>query len=126
MTALRRAGTMRRILYAAFVVSMLDAVTTYVLITTGRGYEANPFLQFINDVPETVFLVQIFGVLMLACSFRIFEKSAAVLPAALQARMYGFASAAFIVALCERAAVVVNNTMGIFWGITPLADFIFK
>jgi len=116
---------MRRILIAAFTVSMLDAVTTYVIIATGRGVEANPFLQFLNDVPEAVFFVQILGVLMLAFLLKIFEILAAVFPAPLQMRVYRAASAAFAAAIAYRIAVVVNNVMGIFVGITPLADFIF-
>jgi ABC-type uncharacterized transport system fused permease/ATPase subunit len=116
---------MRRILAAAFTVSMLDAATTYVLIATGRGVEANPFLQFLNDVPEAVFFVQILVVFGLACLLKIFEILAAVLSAPLQMRVYRAASAALAAAIACRAAVVVNNVMGIFVGITPLADALY-
>jgi len=37
------------------VLEFLDALTTYIIIVLGLGYEANPRLFFINDVPEWVF-----------------------------------------------------------------------
>jgi len=111
----------RHILYV-FIISMLDAVTTYILIASGRGVEANPLLQFFNDVPEAVFFVQIFVVLMVASSIKFFEISAAVLPTALKKRVYKAYYAVFTAAVVWRTAVVVNNVLGIVWGITPLAD----
>ena len=33
----------------------LDAMTTYILIVSGLGYEANPRISFINDAPILVF-----------------------------------------------------------------------
>ena len=117
---------MRRILIAAFIVSMLDAVTTYVLIATGRGVEANPYMAFLNDVPEAVFFVQILVVFGLACLLKIFEILAAVFPAPLQMRVYRVASVVFAAAIAYRVAVVVNNVMGIFVGITPLVDLVFN
>jgi hypothetical protein len=116
---------MRRIIAAAFILSMLDAATTYIIIATGRGVEANPFLQFLNDAPEAVFFVQFLGVLMLASSLKIFEIFAAVLPTALKTRVYGVATAAACAAVAYRAAVVVNNMLGIIAGITPLADALY-
>ncbi len=116
---------MRRITAAAFIVSLLDAVSTYVFIASGRGVEANPLLQFINDVPEAVFLVQILAVSGLACLLKIFEIPAAVLPTPLRMRVYKAASAVFAAAIAYRAAVVVNNVLGIAVGITPLADLLY-
>jgi hypothetical protein len=113
---------MRVILLVAAVVSLLDAATTYVLITNSSGVEANPLLQFLNDVPEAAFFVQPLGLLMLASSVKIIEISAAALPAALKTRVHGTATAAFTAAVAYRAAVVANNLMGITYGITPLAD----
>ncbi len=117
--------SMRKILVAAFIVAMLDAATTYIMIASGRGVEANPFLQFLNDVPEAAFLVQILAVFGLACLLRVFEALAAVLPTPLRTRVYKAASAAFTAAVAYRAAVVANNTLGIFMGITPLADALY-
>ena len=37
------------------VLEFLDALTTYILIVSGLGYEANPRISFINDVPILVF-----------------------------------------------------------------------
>ncbi len=116
---------MRRITAAAFIVSLLDAVSTYVFIASGRGVEANPFLQFINDVPEAVFLVQILVVFGLACLLKIFEILAAMLSTPLKMRVYKAASAVFVVVIACRAAVVVNNALGIVAGITPLADLLY-
>jgi len=119
------AGMMRVILLVAAVVSLLDAATTYVLIATGRGVEANPLLYFLNDAPEAVFFVQILVVLGLAVLLKIFEITAAALPAPLKARVHGTATAAFTAAVAYRAAVVANNLMGITYGITPLADVLY-
>jgi hypothetical protein len=116
---------MRKVLYTASVLAALDAVTTYVIIAAGRGVEANPLFQFLNDVPEATFLIQTLGVLMLAFLLKKFEKHAAALPAALGARVRGAASAAFSAALAYRAAVVANNVMCIFIGATPLADVLY-
>ena len=112
----------RWVLYAVSVLGALDAATTYIIIAAGLGVEANPLLQFFNDVPEAVFFVQIFGVLMVASSIKFFEISAAVLPTALKKRVYKAYYAVFTAAVAWRAAVVVNNVLGIVWGITPLAD----
>jgi len=90
---------MMHILYDGALVSFPDAVTTYTIITTSRGVEANPFMQFLNGVPEAVFLIQIFSVLMLASLFKIFE--------------------------ILNAAVVVNNVLGTVVGITTLADALY-
>ncbi len=62
---------------------------------------------------------------MLASSLKIFEIFAAVLPTALKMRVYGVATAVFAAAVAYRAAVVVNNMLGIIAGITPLADALY-
>jgi len=116
---------MRKILYAAFIVSMLDAATTYILIVSGRGVEANPLLQFLNDVPEAAFFVQILAVTMLAYLLKNFEILAAVFSTPLKMRIYKATTAAFAAAIAYRAAVVVNNTLGITVGITPLAGVLY-
>jgi hypothetical protein len=40
---------------AGVVLEFLDALTTFIIITLGLGYEANPRLSFINDAPLLVF-----------------------------------------------------------------------
>ncbi len=114
---------MRRITAAAFIVSLLDAASTYVFTASGRGVEANPFLQLLNDVPEAAFLAQILVVFGLAYLLKIFEIPAAVLPTPLRARMYK--AAAFAAAVACRAAAAVNNVLGIAVGVTPLADLLY-
>ncbi len=116
---------MRRIIAAAFIVAMLDAATTYVLIASGRGMEVNPFLWFVNNTPESIFFVQLLVVLWLAYLFKMFDALTDMLPTALKARMHKTASSAFAAAIACRIVVVLNNVMGIFIGVTPLADFIF-
>jgi hypothetical protein len=113
---------MRWVLYVVSALSALDAATTYIIITAGLGMEANPLLQFFNDVPEAVFIVQLLNTLMVASSIKLFGIFADRLPPALKARIYKAFYVAFTVAMAWRAAVVVNNTLGIVWGITPLAD----
>ncbi len=44
-----------RLAIAGVVLELLDALTTYIIVTLGLGYEANPRLSFINDVPVLVF-----------------------------------------------------------------------
>lgn len=111
---------MNRLLALAFIVSMLDAVTTYVLIATHRGVEANPFMQFLNVVPEAVFFVQFISIFGLVSLLKGFEILAAILPTALRTQVHKAAAVAFIVAIACRVAVVVNNTLGILIGVTPL------
>jgi hypothetical protein len=104
---------------------MLDALTTYIIIATGRGVEANPLLQFLNHTPHAVFFVQILAVLWLALWLKIFEILAATLPAQLKTRMYKAVAAAFTAAVAYRMAVVINNTLGILIGVTPLVDVLY-
>jgi hypothetical protein len=40
---------------AGVALELLDALTTFIIITLGLGYEANPRLSFINDAPLWVF-----------------------------------------------------------------------
>jgi hypothetical protein len=44
-----------RLVIAGVVLEFLDALTTYLLIALGLGYEANPRISFINDIPVLVF-----------------------------------------------------------------------
>ncbi len=44
-----------RLVIVGVVLELLDALTTYIIVTLGLGYEANPRLSFINDVPVLVF-----------------------------------------------------------------------
>jgi len=37
------------------LLELLDALTTYIIITLGLGYEANPRISFINEAPILVF-----------------------------------------------------------------------
>jgi hypothetical protein len=46
-----------RLVIAGVALEFLDALTTYIIITLGLGYEANPRISFINDMPEWVFLI---------------------------------------------------------------------
>jgi hypothetical protein len=46
-----------RLVVAGVVLEFLDALTTYIIITLGLGYEANPRISFINYMPEWVFLI---------------------------------------------------------------------
>jgi hypothetical protein len=46
-----------RLVVAGVVLELLDALTTYVIVTLGLGYEANPRLSFVNDAPSMIFLV---------------------------------------------------------------------
>jgi len=107
----------------AGLVAALDAVTTYFLIASGLGVEANPLLQLFNDAPAAVFVVQAFSILLLALTLKLFEATAGKLPPALEARLYKVFYVAFAVAVTWRTAVVANNIMGIVTGVTPLGDF---
>lgn len=44
-----------RLVIVGVALEILDALTTYIIVTLGLGYEANPRLSFINDVPVLVF-----------------------------------------------------------------------
>jgi hypothetical protein len=44
-----------RLAIAGAALEFLDALTTYILIVSGLGHEANPRISFINTTPEWVF-----------------------------------------------------------------------
>jgi len=107
---------------AAALLSGLDAVTTYIIIAARIGMEANPLLQFFNHAPAAVFAVQALSILMLALMLKLFEAYAGRLPPAHRARVWKAFYASFAAAVAWRAAVVLNNAMGIAWGVTPLTE----
>jgi hypothetical protein len=94
-----------RLVIAGVALEFLDALTTYILIVSGLGYEANPRISFINTTPELVF--EIF--LIQAC----FVGGVAYL--AHIERQLGFMRAYYTTAmpligyLVHKAIVVVNN-----------------
>jgi hypothetical protein len=94
-----------RLVIAGVALELLDALTTYLLVELGLGYEANPHISFINTVPEWVFLIFL--------AQAAFVGGVGYL-AHLEAR-HGFVRAYYVTAppligyLIHKAIVVVNN-----------------
>jgi len=100
-----------RLVIAGVALEFLDALTTYILIMSGLGYEANPRISFINTMPEWVF--------PLFLAQAAFVGGVGYL-AYLEMR-YGFMRAYYVTAmpligyLVHKAIVVANNVaVGLF------------
>jgi len=95
---------------AFFLVALLDALSTYLVITLGLGVEANPAVaDVINSNPAAVFPLALISAAPLSMATAAVERLAGRLPAPLRARVVQVALAICAVAVLVRAAVVVNN-----------------
>jgi hypothetical protein len=99
------------LLVVGVLLEFLDALTTYIIITLGLGYEANPRISFINNEPILVFpifLAQaafIGGVAYLA----LLEKRRGFM------RAYYVTVGPLVGYLVHKALVVANNVaVGLF------------
>jgi hypothetical protein len=100
-----------RLALVGVVLELLDALTTFLIVTMGRGYEANPRLFFVNEEPMwlfPIFLAQaafVGGVGYLAW----LEKRRGFMYA------YYMTAMPLIGYLVHKAVVVVNNVaVGVF------------
>jgi hypothetical protein len=114
---------MKSIIFSTFTISFLDALTTYILVATGRGMEVNPIIaEAVNAEPASVFIICAASVALIALSFIMADKVLMLAPTVAGMKMRKVMYIAFGVAASWRAAVVINNFTGIVMGVTPLAD----
>jgi hypothetical protein len=101
---------MRLFVVAFFLVAFLDALSTYVVISTSRGVEANPaFATVINNNPASVFFLWLVSAVPMSMATIVVERLVGRLPAALRVKVIRALSAVYVAAVLIRAAVVVNN-----------------
>ncbi len=101
---------MRLLVAVAFLVAFLDALSTYAVITLGRGVEANPAVaDVINSNPTAVFSLALISAAPMSIAVVVADRLLVRLTAALRVKVVRVLSAFYIAAILVRAAVVVNN-----------------
>jgi hypothetical protein len=99
-----------RLLAVFFLVALLDALSTYVVISTGRGVEANPaFATVINNNPVMLFPMALISTTPMFIATVVVKRLVGRLSAALRIKVIRALSAVYVAAVLIRAAVVVNN-----------------
>jgi len=95
---------------AFFLVALLDALSTYLVITLGLGVEANPAVaDVINSNPAAVFPLALVSAAPLSMAAFAVERLASRLPEQLRSKVVQAALAICAAAVLARIAVVVNN-----------------
>jgi hypothetical protein len=103
---------MRLFVVAPFLVAFLDALSTYIVVASGRDVEANPaFAAVINSNPASVFFLWLISAAPMSIATIVVERLAGRLPAALRVRVMRILSAAYTAAILFRIVVVVNNVI---------------
>jgi hypothetical protein len=101
---------MRLFVVAFFLTAFLDALSTYVVVVSGRGVEANPAVAgTVNSNPAAVFPLALISAAPASTAVVAAERLAGRLSAALRARAVRFISAACVAAVLLRAVAVANN-----------------
>ena len=97
-------------LLASFLV-YTDAIVTYIVIISGIGYEANPFLSHINNAPTSVFIYAIVVSIMPIIIYMLYiitiQRKIYMISLFIQYTLY------FIT--IYRAIVVLNNLLILFF-----------
>jgi Ni,Fe-hydrogenase I cytochrome b subunit len=118
---------MRQIIFSVSILSFLDALTTYVLLVTGRGVETNVVIaDVVNAEPASIFIISMMAAVVAVAALVVADKMIMRMPVAVGAKLRKAMYISFGVSAAWRAAVVINNALGIFVGVTPLADFFFN
>ncbi len=95
---------------ALFALALLDALTTYVIITLGLGVEANPAVaDVVNSNPAALFPLAVVSAAVPAVAMYATAELSRRLPARLRAAVTRLLTSAFLAVMIIRAAVVVNN-----------------
>jgi hypothetical protein len=102
---------MLRLIAALFVLALLDALTTYVIITLGVGAEANPAVaHIVNGNPAAVFPLALISAAVPAVALYTAVWLSSGLSAQLRAAVARLSTSSFLAMAVWRAAVVVSNT----------------
>jgi hypothetical protein len=101
---------MRLLVAAFFLAAFLDALTTYVAVSSGVGVEANPALaDLVNNNPAAVFLLALISAAVPSAALYVATELSRMLPAHLRAAALRLLTSVSLAAVVLRAAVVVNN-----------------
>jgi hypothetical protein len=112
-----------RLIAALFVLALLDAATTYVIITLGVGAEANPAVaHIVNGNPAAVFPLALISAAVPAVAVCATVELTRRLPAWPRIMAMRLATSALFVMITWRVAAIVNNILVIAAGAAPLAD----
>jgi uncharacterized BrkB/YihY/UPF0761 family membrane protein len=103
---------MLRYVAALFVLALLDALSTYVVVASGVGVEANPAVaDVINSNPAAVFPLALVSAAVPAVALYVAVWLSRMLPAQPRAATARLVTAAFFTMITWRVAVVVNNVL---------------
>jgi len=101
---------MPRLVVVLFVLAFLDALSTYVIVATGLGVEANPAVaDIINSNPAAVFPLAFISAAVPSAAMYIVTALSYMLLARLQRAAVRLLTSAFFAMVMWRAAVVANN-----------------
>jgi len=113
--------SVKNVVVSAIVVNFLDALTTYYILVTHVGDEANPLLvAMYHENPLSTFIVFVITSVMFVRVVSTYDVLIRMVPrAAVAQRVFLVASTC---AIALKAAVVVNNLYVIFAGYAPLVE----
>ena len=101
---------MRLLVAAFFLAAFLDALSTYVAVSSGVGVEANPAVaDIVNSNPAAVFPIALTSAALASAVAVAVDRLSRRLPAPVRVWVMRFAIVAYTVAILVRVAVVVNN-----------------
>lgn len=111
----------KNVVVSAVALNFLDALTTYYILVTHSGGEANPLVAaMFHEYPLSTFIVFVITSAMFVRMVSTFDMLIRMLPrASVVQRVFLFALTS---ALVFRAVVVINNLCIIFVGYAPLGD----
>jgi hypothetical protein len=97
---------------ALFALAFLDALSTYVVVSSGVGVEAKPAVaDVINSNPVAVFPLALVSASIPSTALYVAVWLSDKLPVSLRAAARRLLTSAFLAAAVVRAAVVVNNLL---------------
>jgi len=111
----------KNVVVSAVALNFLDALTTYYILVTHSGGEANPLVAaMFHEYPLSTFIVFVITSAMFVRMVSTFDMLIRMLPhVSVVQRVFLFALTS---ALVFRAVVVINNLCIIFVGYAPLGD----
>ncbi len=101
---------MRVLVALLFALALLDATSTYIVITLGLGVEANPAVaDIVNSNPAAVFPLAFISAAAPSAALYVAAWLSSRLSAQLRAAASRLLASAFLAMAAWRAAVVANN-----------------
>ena len=104
-----------RIVAVLFALSLLDALTTYVAVSSGVGVEANPALaDLVNSDPATIFPIALTSATLASVVAVAVDRVTRRLPAPIRVKVMRLVTAAYAAAVLIRSVAVVSNLLLLF------------